>query len=281
VIKRVEQLSVSTNAGNSHLQGVFKPVVTAASVAGGWVDASMSSGTPIYNAYVGGQLESTALTGQKNQSVFTGQSNQVRYLMSALFQTRSACVPAFVMIMDYLKFYPLVDLDSTDVQETSEIDSLPRYEDGAGVMIMPVVTLPSTTFTNCTISYTNSDGVPGRLTTFRLLAATTVGSVSASPASNVAGMDSPFVPLANGDRGVRSIETIQLAAGVGGFCCFVLVKPLATVVVPEINTCSEVSFIGNKNTLPKILPGAFINFAVKTQAVAASSWVAQLNFVGE
>lgn len=280
-LRTVSTIAVRGSEGKSHLQHVYKPAVVASSTAGGWVDASMSAGTPIYNAWVGGQLESTALIGEKNKSIFTGQSGSINYLNSALFQVRSAVVPAYVMVLDYLMFYPLIDLDSTDLQETVVFNTLPRYESGEGVMAMPVITLPSTAVTNLTVVYTNSLGVGGRTVTFRLLQGTTVGSISASPMASNVGSQSPFMPLAAGDRGVRSIESVQLAGGVGGFLCMVLVKPLATVVIPEINTCSEVSFVGMKNTLPKVYPGAFLQFIVKTQVAAASSWMAQLNFTQE
>jgi len=276
-LRTVSQIAVNSDLGITHVSQVFKPAVPAATIAGGWVDTSMSSGTPKYNAYVGGQLDSTAFVGSRNNSINVGSKSD--YLLSAMFQTRSAVVPAYVMILDYLMFYPLADLDSTDIQETAVVDVLPRYQTGVGVQIMPVITLPSTGFTDCTIVYTNSAGVANRTTTFRLLQGTTVGSIAAS-AGLTGGLDTPFVPLANGDSGVRSIESVVFATGVGGFACFVLVKPLATVVVPEINTCSEVSFVGNKFSLPRVFAGANLNFVIKTQVVAASSWLAQLTFIG-
>jgi hypothetical protein len=177
-------------------------------------------------------------------------------------------------------FYPLVDLDSVDVQETTAAATLPRYTDGVGVQIMPVITLPSTAATACTIVYTNEKGVAGRTTTFSLLAGATTGSIAASAnLTGAAGSNAPFIPLASGDSGVRSIESVTMSAGVGGFACFVLVKPLVSISVPEINTCSELSFLADRFTLPRIQSGAFLNFIIKTNVSATSSWLGQFTFV--
>jgi hypothetical protein len=187
-----------------------------------------------------------------------------------------------VLLLDYLLFYPLVDLDSTDTQAMIQSAALPRYTSGEGVHVIPVVTLASAASTDCTVVYTNHAGVSGRTTTFRLLAGTSAGCIAASSdTSGATSASAPFMPLASGDLGVRSIESVTLASGVGGFCCFVLVKPLASVVVPEQNTASEVSFVAQKSTLPRILDGAYLNFAVKTQVNAASSWMGQFTFVEE
>lgn len=278
-LSTVAEIATRQDAGRSFVSPVYKPTVAAAAFAGGWVDASMSAGTPIYNAYVGGQLEATPLFGAGNRGIYTG-SIQGQRLAQALFQTRSAVVPATVLLMDYLLFYPLVDLDSTDLQETTATGVLPRFATGAGVRIMPVVTTPSSSAALCTVVYTNEKGVLGRTVTFALLPGTITGNVIASGA-NATNNDAnnPFVPLAPGDAGVRSIQSITLASPVGGFASFVLVRPLSTIVVPEINTCSEIALTGMKFQIPPVPAGAYINFAIKTQAVATSSWLAQLTFV--
>lgn len=275
-------LAVANAAVNAAASGftsnVYKPSVAAAT-AGGWVDASMSAGTPIYNAYVGSQLEATPLVGAGNRGMYVGPAGE-KYLLTAMLQTRSAVVPAYALILDYLMFYPLVDLDSVDVQTTTAAASLPRYADGTGVQIMPVVTLPNTAATDCTVVYTNEKGVSGRVSTFELLIGATTGSIAASAnLTGAAGSNSPFIPLASGDAGVRSIESVTIASGVGGFACFVLVKPIASVVIPELNTCSEISFLADRFSLPRVQSGAFLNFIIKTNASATSSWMGQFTFV--
>lgn len=274
---KVAEIATRIIAGNSHIQHVFKAVVIGASSTGGWVDSSMSSGTPVYNAYVGAPLDSTALYGQKNQGIFTGGPGDKR-LVCALFQTRTGCVPAVIELLDYLMFYPFFDLDSTDPQDTLLVNTLPRYATGVGVRIMPVMTLASTAPTTCTVTYTNSDGIGNRITTFLLNTATAVGQI---PAIDTLIGETPFIPLIGGDQGVRSIEFVQFSTAVGGFVCMVLVKPLATVTVPELNTCSEVCFVANKMAVPQILSGAYLNFIVKTQVATSSSWLGQLTFVGD
>jgi hypothetical protein len=272
-IRRVTQVAERDFEGKLALQHVFKPSVAASGVAGGWVDSSVSAGTPIYNAYVGSQLEATPFTGSGNRGIYMGFGD--RRLVTALFQCRSAVVPAYAALLDYLMFYPLVDLDSSDLQEMDNTATLPRYTGGDGVRIMPVITVASATEVDCTVVYTNAAGVTGRSVTFRLQQRSNVGAIAAG--NGVASSDNPpFVPLAQGCTGVRAIESVQLAAGAGGFASFVLVKPIAQVSIPELNTCSEVSYISDHFGLPTIYSGAYLNFIIKTQASAASSWIAQI-----
>lgn len=278
-LTKIADITSNILDGFSHTQHVYKPSVPAAGFAGGWIDTSMSAGIPIYNAYVAGQTESTALYGFQNKGVYLGNASDKR-LLNAMFQTRSAVVPATVLLLDYLMFYALCDLDSTDLQEMTVLDVLPRYTSGEGVMIMPVITLPSIAATTCTVIYTNSVGVSNRTSTFSLLQGSVTGSIVAcSDVSGTSTGNTPFVPLQSGDVGVRSIESVQFTAGVGGFVCFVLVKVLASVVIPEINTCSELSFISNKFSMPLIKSGAYLNFIIKQQVPASSIWMAQLQVI--
>lgn len=243
-------------------------------VTGTWNDLSMGAGIPKYNAYVGGQLEATQLNGSGNNGIYLGptpSTGQTKNLLSWGLQVSGTGFPIYAMLCDYLLFYPLIDGDSTDLQEMIPTAVLPRYTDGNGVRCMAVVTTPMAVNANVSISYTNQAGVSGRTSSFQLQAATTVGSIiSNGAATNAGGRGCPFIPLQSGDTGIRSIEGVTNATGAGGFYALALVKPLSSLQVLERYTWSEINHLQHKATLPVIQDGAYVNI-IYNSAIAGTS----------
>ena len=168
-----------------------------------------------------------------------------------------------MLLADYLMFYPLIDMDSLDPQDMSNPVSISRYTSGEGVQAYFVVAAPMTGNGTVTVTYTNSAGTANRTTTFGITFSGTIGTiVNNSNSTLVAGAAAPFIPLDNGDRGIRSIQTVTCNASMGGFCNIVLVKPLATHLVREQNTESETVFFTSKANCVQIQSGAYLNFIV-------------------
>ncbi len=101
---------------------------------------------------------------------------------------------------------------------------IPRYTDGEEVMIVTdVITALGATPRGLTFAYTDQDGNTGTTVSFN--------TVANQAAIQSCGAIGPFVPLAAGDRGVKSIQSATLAVGGTGAGTFaaVLVKRLATI----------------------------------------------------
>lgn len=250
------------------------PVLPA---AGMWADLSMAAGTPKYNAYVGSQYEGTPFVGAGNFGIFKPgiSASETMHLTDINIGTPSATfAPAIFNLLDYLYAYPLIDLDSTDVQEMDNLAApVPRYADGVGVRAMLVTTTPQTGVARVNIGYTNSDGVPGRASTI-YTTASNVGVLQGGQGSTgAASTQAPFIPMQDGDRGIRSIDTVQALSSAGGFVAVVLVRPLAEIKIREQNTPAEISYLINKRTLPKVLAGAYLNFVFSSGVTAISSVV--------
>jgi len=245
--------------------------------AAGWsADLSMAAGTPRYNAYVGTQAEGTPIVGSGNNGIYAPGVNagQTLHVVEAAIGVPSATfAPATFWLCDYLYAYPLMDLDSTDFQAMDNgVAPVPRYADGVGVNIMVVTTTPQTAVAQMNLTYTNEAGATGRTSTI-WTGVSNVGNIQgAQAASGAAGSMGPFVPLASGDRGVQAVEGIQMLASGGGFAAVVLVRPLLKLHVRENATVAEVSYLINDRTLPRVLPGAYLNW-VYTSGVAAVSSV--------
>lgn len=132
--------------------------------------------------------------------------------------------------------------------------ALTRYTSGEGVMVgLVVYSQIGTTATTVTISYTNQAGTPGRTST-----ATAFGGSGFREAA----ICIP-IPLAAGDTGVRSVESVTVAATTGTIGNFgvVLFKPLAMLALNDfsgahvVDAVSSGGFIG---ALAEVHPEACI-----------------------
>ena len=134
--------------------------------------------------------------------------------------------------------------------------ALTRFTSGEGVMAgLCIWTNIGATATTATISYTNQAGTPGQIST-----ATQIGG---SNVANLAGRIIP-IPLAAGDTGVRSVESVTLAgttatAGNFGVCLF---RPLAMMAMNDwqgahvIDAVTSGGFIG---ALAEVHPDACLS----------------------
>jgi len=272
------------DSGNFHYQYVYKPSLVASGVAGYFIDANQSAGHPVYNAFAGSALTFTELIGQKNQGIFTGPvpgTDKSKYLSRIQILSTSASSPSYVYLNDYLGFYALIDGDNTDIQEMDNTLTLPRYVDGKGVQAVMIATAPMVQTAPCTVIYTNSEGVSGRSTTFSVIPAASIGvcATGSHPTLGTASQSTPFIPLADGDEGIRLIESITFAAGAGGFICIALVKPIANIQNYEVSVASEKQYGVQHQRLSKIEPGAYLNFLLQRGNTAAINFYAELIFI--
>jgi hypothetical protein len=280
--RSVRQLADSVATDGREWQSFFFKAAVPAPGAGRWADGSVGSGIPTYNAYVGNPLDATPLTGVGNRGIYTGptpEAGQEKFLHVMQAVSIGAGVPAYLLLADYLMFYPLIDGDSTDQQDMSNTSPLPRYASGDGVQCMIVVASPMTQAGTVTVSYTNSDGVSGRTTTAGLVATTVIGSLAnTSNATTAAGAVSPFIPLASGDKGIRSIESVTVSDSPGGLFNAVLVKPLAHLQIRENSTAAEKVMLPHSASCPKIETGAYLNWILNNGNATAPSLRGFLQF---
>ena len=264
----IREVIRSVELGRMHISFIHKTSVPTPGTQR-WADCSMGAGTPIYNAYVGGQAEATALTGQKNQGIYVGptpSTGQVKHLLQVSMaspQTTNG-PPYTVIIADYLMFYPLIDGDSTDQQDMDNTAVLPRYTDGNGVQLMLVTTTPMSASGDIQINVTTSDDVDVTLTA-SITFSGTVGVIAQTAVQNVALSSTPFVPL-GAVKGIKRINWIINLGALGGFYAAVLVKPLTTMMLREPLTMTEHSLLHHKSTMPRIYDGAYINFLLQSSS---------------
>jgi len=163
----------------------------------------------------------------------------------------------------YLGFYGFIDESVLDPQPLDNTLAPTRYADGRGVQMMPVVVAGHTGGQPFTVTYTNQDGVAGRVSESVVMGTqfvngTILHSIQAGAAYPNNG---PFLPLQRGDTGVRSVESVQIG-GIGdvGLFALVLVKPLASIALRGIDAATETDYLTDMAALPEILDDAYLNF---------------------
>lgn len=267
-------LTDSDDEGKRFFSFIHKSGHTAAAAGYRYIDLSMAAGTPKYNAYAGDATAFTPLSGVGNSGIYCGGdvSPYSKHLSKLGIQSMSAnSAPAEYWLCDYLGFYALVDMDSTDQQDMDNTLSLTRYTSGEGVRIMLVSTTPQTASVRVDISYTNQDGVSGRVASTYTFANNTGVITCGVAAGGALSTQQWFAPLADGDSGVRSIESVTCLGSAGGFCAAVLVRPLAFIQQREVNTITEVSYITERPGAPRIYDGAYLNLLAHFGGNAASA----------
>lgn len=266
--------------GGYHYSYVFKTAIATPQVAGGVVDMSMSGGVPKYNAYVGAALEATPMFGGSgNVGINTGAQPAAGFkkrLLTARVRTihgsPSTTFGSTLMLLDYLMFYPLVDLDDTAEQFFDNTETLPRYEDGVGLQMFMTCTIPTTSNAVITLNYINSAD-ESKSTTF-----TVAGVFAGSVCSGLSTFQGFFIPPADG-KGVKRVTSVQLASPAGGLASLVICKPLTSLTSYEMVYDSEITLINDKMTFPEIKNGAYLNFLSTVPVVGSIQFYSELLFV--
>lgn len=253
--------------------GHFRKAPSNTTVASWWFDLSMASGNPPPQYYAAPPLEAVTLNGFRG--VFRGDdvAPATKWLTDLMLVTPTAGFVGQWNLLDYLLYYPFVDGDSTDLQEMVNTVTLPRYVTGAGVQVMATCLAPTVGGGQFTFDYVNQDGVahtsPVQTCT---TAAANIGSLVTSQPATTAG-PGPYLMLASGDTGVRSITSVTMLSVSGGLFSLVLVKPLCTHVIREVNTASEAAYVGPRAPGVRVVDGAYLNFIVQTAATVAAGTV--------
>lgn len=227
-----------------------------------WQDTSLVAGGPPANFYAATPLEAATLNGTRGIYHGDNKSPSAKYLTHWGAMVSSANLNGPLHLLDYLLFYPFVDSDDLATQTMTTDTTLPRYTSGEGVMVMPVGQSTTAGGGTFTFVYTNQDGVEKTSPTNLCNSAgnlTYPGNVTKGTVAGGANSGWPFCELAAGDRGVRDIKSVTYLTTNGGLVAFVLVKVLATNVLREASTMSEVEFVTNLTPPPRIYDGAYLN----------------------
>jgi len=254
---------------NCELEGrvrnyIWRKTPSQATTLGIWFDVSMSPGKPEPKYWFdAAPLTAKAIYQSSDGGLYHGPnvSPSEKYLRT--ITTHASVVTALPMnaiLCDYLLYYPTTDDGTTDEQVMDNTVTLPRYTDGNGVQILAVTVGPRTGGQKFTITYTNSDGIAGRVTSGTTQNTSTVlGSVTGSNTATI-NASNPFIGLQGDDKGVRSIESITMLGSDVGLMSLILVKPLVQTQFREATVPYEKDFLIPTSDLIRIYDNAFLSF---------------------
>jgi hypothetical protein len=151
---------------------------------------------------------------------------------------------------------------------------IPRYTTGTGTRaFLEVRSTTGATGHNLSYSYTDQDGNSGA-TNPVTVACTASAIVPHITHSGIAANNyGPFLPLATGDSGIRSFQTVTLSAASGSAstAVLVIVRPLAQITLSISGLMTEKDLLNQIPSLPRVIDGACLGFIYLAGAATASS----------
>ncbi len=280
----LDDLVNKMSTGQTTGQTVWNKIVGgSAHTAGRWYDFSALNGTPIANAWAGTALNwvtCTETTGNGTQ-IFGIQhggdvSTATKHIVNAM-ATTPGLVPGVLMLVDMQGYYPGINMNVATSQTLVGTPTL-RYTNGVGVRAFLVNTVASgATAHNLSYSYTNSAGTSGRTNpvTVSCTASAIVSHINHS--GTAANNYGPFLPLASGDSGMRSVQSVQLSAASGaGTAALVFARTIAIMPITTAGVAVERDFVNQFPSLPRIIDGACLTWIYFAGAATA----ANTNFYG-
>ena len=260
-----------------------KQTNAAALTAGRWYDASAWAGSPVANAWAGTALNwrgCDETTGNGTQIFGIPHKGNVasdtKHLINAMAMT-PGLVPGLLMLVDLQGYYPGISLNSATAQTLVGTPTL-RYANGAGVRaFLAITTAAGATAHNVNISYTNQAGTAGKVLPV------TVGCTASAIQSHIthsgtaANNYGPFLPMASGDSGIQSVQSVTVSAASGaGVAALCLARPLMTLPLPAASVAVERDLVNQLPSLPRVMDGACLVWLYYAGAATAAS----TNFYG-
>lgn len=256
---------ISTNGKFYRADWQKSTFATTAQTAGLWYSLLRGGGNPPADTILGTgtNLAFQALsdsTAGASGIPHGGNVGGYKHILNAAAQTAAATTaPCVLMLVDLLGFYPITTVTTTTAQTLNNTVTLPRYTDGAGVQafLTPSTVMGAAT-PNLSINYTNSAGTAGRTTPTTLPIGNSAAAVTSIVYSGTgAGKFGPFMPLAAGDAGIRSVQSVTISASyVSGVLNLVLCKPLLTMPITTLGVTCERDLVNQFMAMPKVYDGA-------------------------
>jgi hypothetical protein len=197
--------------------------------------------------------------------------HRLTVMQAASTDTSTAVDGQSLFLMDYLIYYPFVDMDDAGTEQLMDnTTTLPRYTDGVGVQMMVVAQSPTVAGGRFTITYVGSDNVQHTTTSMFCGTAQPSGAL-VQAVTGVAGLV-PFVPLDAGVAGVKRVVSVTFSVANGGLCAIVLVRPLLRTMVYEgcrrtttgtldsFGSAYESEAMSSMGGIVEIKDGAFLGF---------------------
>lgn len=261
------------DAGQSWITGFRKAASSVATTTSAWTDYSYYAGSPPANFYASTPLEASVVDPTRGiyvptVSPATQHLRNLKLMSAASSATSTTNARQGLILADYLLYYPFIDTDAVgEQQDMTNTVTIPRYEGG---QVVAVSQSTASTTGQFTFTYTNENGVAGRVSQNHFTFAVGAGGQVVASSVGSAASYHPFCSLQAGDSGVKSIESVTFTAAGGGLMALVIVNPLMTAYVTQearrttsgnlesYGACDEFAAMIH-NRPAKIIDGAVLN----------------------
>lgn len=255
---------------NAEIEGavrryMWRKVPSQVTTAGYWFDLSLSPGNPVPKYWFDATpLIAKAIYQSTDGGIWHGPNTtpEQQFLrMTTAMSSSATGLPLPLVLCDFLMYYPSIDDSVLDEQILDNTITLPRYTDGKGVQVIAVSVAGRTGGQSFYFTYTNSDGVSGRISqTVKENAIASIGTIVTSSLSTNGQSGNPFIGLQSGDSGVRSIESVTMLGVDVGLFSLILVKPLAQTQIREQTAPVEKDYLIETSDIPEIQDDAFLSW---------------------
>ena len=290
-------ISGTTFTDTTHGSGRFTigSVLTGTGVTAGTYITALGTGTGAnnggtYTVNISQTVTAQTITGTQYPNGIQHGGNvdpDIKHIANvSAFSAAPTTAPAVMMLIDQIAVFPISTVTTTGEQTLLGTQTLPRYADGKGVRayLVPSVVMGAGTPT-VQLKYTNTASVSGRLTPAApsLPIINTTSPVGAIPYSGTGvGKYGPFLPLAAGDQGILSVQSINFnATMVSGCMNLVLCRPLLTLPITTVGVASERDLLNQLPSLPRVYDGANLQWLMYAGALTPvnSAFYGNLDFL--
>jgi hypothetical protein len=274
MIQNLEQL-VQAELDGKERRYTWRKTPSQASTAGLWFDLSMSPGRPVPKYWFDAPpaiAKAVFYSTDGGLEHGGGVSPSEKYLrLTTSIATVATALPLTMVLCDYLLYYPSIDDSVLDEQVMDNTVTLPRYTDGKGVQVVAVSVAGRTGGARFYFTYTNSDGVSGRVSQIAFQNNSAALGTLQNNGQNTNVSANPFLGLQNGDSGVRSIDSVVMLGADVGLMTFILVKPLGTSVIRGIDAPVEKDYFLESGLIPQVKDDAYLSFFCLPQGTLAAT----------
>lgn len=262
-------INQTTSNGKMHLGTWYKrPLASGFQPQTAWIDFWPCAGYPCAGAYSG-----TALTARKLDDTMAGAwwhggnvSTATKHLTSISFWCNGGSTPVMAMMYDRVVDYQNCTIAST-TQTMDNTATIARYDGTTGIarlQIMPTVqvtmgaarALGTWNYKN----QANSAAAVPNAANMTLATTTCVAGVNNPAMGALSPSGQPFVWLAAGDYGVRSITDYTFASSTTGTLCLSLVAPLAYMTQQTFGQFLGWDTVRQYACLERLIDGAHVSF---------------------
>ena len=136
-IRSLSDTNSAYDDGRFHVQRFYKANNTAVA-DGRWIDWAYAAGQPAYDSRIGTAGKFNPYVAARNDAIWFPDipSGMHRHMKRIVLRTQASGTnqaTTDAILYDLLGVYPLIDGDSTDAQDFTNDDPLPRYADGVGI----------------------------------------------------------------------------------------------------------------------------------------------------